>query len=1082
MAGAFSGEFVVTNEEFWSGWEVRQSKKDSKTDNSKLSSADRKAKERQEKNLQEKHKIYAKVRQRLAMHAPGLAKGELDGPLALDTVMEKVLEGFEGRELKWAHNFVALGIDKGNKEQIWDLPVPPAMHVLRHEKVFFTPTDIQWLPHTRAMHEHLLGSLAREDESDLKGFNLQANESAQSEVLAGELVLCFIALGGLTDSRMLRQLIKNWSYQQPLITEQEFAWVDLFDINAEKESVLCRRWFPDPISELLIYRWHEAGHQWPSFDTSSQKMSAAIFRWVDAYLRATGFKIVQAQPKTLLKLCDRFSLHSNLILPGYLGAYASGRMKSTPLSAETWHRVRTGIRASSIATSELLELQETGLDPSLIHLQAVNVRAVDQQRSLQVLLNALKPDRNKEYFGSAKAQRVVEAFLQNQAGKLSIGVQLLAHWMLSLLQNGSRYKKNLQVKTVRQYTSKLARLPDLLGNNNLLEYGIDELLDLYQTMLQNAPTAKSRTYLSGRLDEFHYFLSLRTNLPRINIKELYDGPAVGSDVDANFITEQEFQQIHSELERQDPEHPRLYKMRRMLLILGYRLGLRHTEAWKVKISHVCGKVRPELFVMGNLKSASARRRLSLLELMPPDEVKVLLDWIVVRKREQGKAPDSHSNTYLFCSDLSENDLTEESLLFDPLHDVMRAVTNDLHVRFHHLRHSMASSQLIRLQDSNTAGLSKFFEQRFIADLNNKDRAQLAHNHLYELALTMGHHAPEVSIGHYCHWHDLMLHYCQLQILPKSSVKLISRLTSISVAALSRAKNRQAMNSILLAGRAHQRKRYAKLFQDPITGNHIKVTTPISWPDSDLKIRFPVSEEQPIRLVHSVLESVMEAGVDLREAASLYGCSEESITRWMQAAQSLTSTNTSKVGVIHRARKLDAVHDSRDRLLPTRPTIKADILDATEAVEQLNSLRQQNEELLAWAIEYFLRNKTSSHTHLLLNSPEDGDRYVAFLKVIGVSKDRITIMLTSQSENARAAKEQLRHWAATVGLPKNQFSTDQSLVNKSSDWGVGYLKVLSKIPRKSGERESSYGLHYALCMYAILLRAEQPLNTKPALSD
>jgi len=1072
----------VTTEGLWSGWEVRQGKTDNKKDNGKTSSADRKKKERQETNLRAKHSVHAKVRQRLAQYAPGLAKGKIDEPLALDTVLEKVLEGFEGRELRWAHNFVILGIDKGNKEQIWDLPVPPAMHLLRHEKVFFPPTDVEWLPHTRAIHAHLLASLEREDVSDLKGLNLQANETARNEVRAGELVLCFIALGGLTDSRILRQLIKNWNYDQPLITEQEFAWVDIFDINAEKEPVLCRRWFPDPVSELLIYRWHESGHQWPSFDTRSQKMSAGIFRWVDAYLRATGFKIVQAQPKTLLKLCDRFSLHSNLILPGYLGAYASGRMKSTPLSAETWHRVRTGVRASSIATSDLLELQETGLDPSLIHLQAVNVRAVDQQRSLQVLLNALKPDRNKEYFGSAKAQRVVEDFLQNQAGKLSIGVQLVAHWMLSLLQNGSRYKKNLQVKTVRQYTSNLARLPDLLGNNNLLGYDIDELLDLYQTLLQNAPTAKSRTYLSGRLDEFHSFLSQRTNLPRINIKELYDGPAVGSDVDANFITEQEFQQIYNELERQDPEHPRLYKMRRMLLILGYRLGLRRSEAWKVKISHVCGKVRPELFVMGNLKSASARRRLSLLELMPPDELKILLDWVVVRKREQGKAPDSHSNAYLFCSDLSEDDLTEESLLFDPLHDVMRAVTNDLHVRFHHLRHSMASSQLIRLQGSNTAGLSKFFEQRFIADLNNKDRAQLAHNHLYELALTMGHHAPEVSIGHYCHWHDLMLHYCQSQNLPESSVEFTSRLTSISVAALYKAKKRDAMDSFLLAARAHQRKRYAKLFQDPITGNHIKVTTPISWPDSDLKIRLSLPEEQPIRLVHSVLESVMEAGVDLREAASLYGCSEEAITRWMQAAQSLTNTNTSKVGVIHRARKLDAVHDSRDRLLPTRPTIKADILDATEAVEQLNSLRQQNEELLAWAIEYFLRNKTSSHTHLLLNSPEDGDRYVAFLKVIGVSKDRITIMLTSQSENARAAKEQLRHWAATVGLPKNQFSTDQSLVNKSSDWGVGYLKVLSKIPRKSGERESSYGLHYALCMYAILLRAEQPLNTKPALSD
>ena len=110
----------------------------------------------------------------------------------------------------------------------------------------------------------------------------------------------------------------------------------------------------------------------------------------------------------------------------------------------------------------------------------------------------------------------------------------------------------------------------------------------------------------------------------------------------------------------------------------------------------------------------------------------------------------------------------------------------------------------------------------------KDRALLAHNHLYELALTMGHHAPEVTIGHYCHWHDLMLHYCLSKSLPELGVKLISRLTSISSAALYNTKKLQAINAFHLTARAHQRKRYAKLFQEPTTGNHIKVTTPISW--------------------------------------------------------------------------------------------------------------------------------------------------------------------------------------------------------------------------------------------------------------
>lgn len=100
-------------------------------------------------------------------------------------------------------------------------------------------------------------------------------------------------------------------------------------------------------------------------------MSAAIFRWVDVYLRATGFKIVQAPTQDAIEVVRPLDLHSNLILPRTSQAYASGRDRIPPFPPRPGIESEQEFVPPSIATSELLELQETGLDPSLIHLQAL---------------------------------------------------------------------------------------------------------------------------------------------------------------------------------------------------------------------------------------------------------------------------------------------------------------------------------------------------------------------------------------------------------------------------------------------------------------------------------------------------------------------------------------------------------------------------------------------------------------------------------------------------------------------------------------------------------------------------------------
>jgi integrase len=135
----------------------------------------------------------------------------------------------------------------------------------------------------------------------------------------------------------------------------------------------------------------------------------------------------------------------------------------------------------------------------------------------------------------------------------------------------------------------------------------------------------------------------------------------------------------------------------VLVILGFRCGLRREEARKIKIDDVLLSGIPELLIRCSedrrLKSDNALRRALLAILVEPEELKLIEQWWESRTRngcQQGE--------FLFGGE-TEDLKVVPATIFDTINEIMRRVTGDPNITFHHLRHSFPTWGFLRLMYS-----------------------------------------------------------------------------------------------------------------------------------------------------------------------------------------------------------------------------------------------------------------------------------------------------------------------------------------------------------------------------------------------
>jgi hypothetical protein len=313
--------------------------------------------------------------------------------------------------------------------------------------------------------------------------------------------------------------------------------------------------------------------------------------------------------------------------------------------------------------------------------------------------------------------------------------------------------------------------------------------------------------------------------------------------------------------RVDASNPRFVTTRRLITMLGYRCGLRRTEAWKLRLCDIQISQCPVLLVRASqhktVKSSHATRQIPLKSLLIHEELSELLQWLEYRRLEQALEGFETDTSFVFCQEHSGLSLVKEALIFPVIQTVLRAVTGDKTVRYHHLRHSCGNNLLLRLQGIEWPELAlcqpAIVEPgaEAVFGLNHR---QPSRKHLYQVSVLLGHASPEITLKNYIHHCDYLLrHFLNQAHDPELSIDDITVISDVGREALYKQRQRNYPDWPILKIAKHQLRNRVIPIQ-PSVVTQVKQSSPIKWPEALQQWSSQQQRDEPsIAVLHQMIE-------------------------------------------------------------------------------------------------------------------------------------------------------------------------------------------------------------------------------------
>lgn len=350
--------------------------------------------------------------------------------------------------------------------------------------------------------------------------------------------------------------------------------------------------------------------------------------------------------------------------------------------------------------------------------------------------------------------------------------RIFGGFTLYLLEQRSASHKRRDAKDLcRKVIAIATRLPEAVALDGAASLNRETLQGAYQQILEDAISDNQRQKLARTLRTFHRYLVEKRFVEQLDEGETFAIAKGSIAVDANLILEKEYGQALKTLEdwsswklRGRPPSREVREAACLLIILGYRCGLRRMEALKLQLNDFNENTPEELLVRPweerRLKTPNATRKLPLRALLSGCELERLKSWKKhrVEQNESGRT----SSVYLFALPKMEYTSVPETLIFPIIHDALRDATGDPNIRFHHARHSCASFLTYALlrpsrptsdQTSDwlatwTAANSWISSRRLAHELYSNRFS--TRRHLFSVVRILGHSSLEVSCANYIH--------------------------------------------------------------------------------------------------------------------------------------------------------------------------------------------------------------------------------------------------------------------------------------------------------------------------------------------
>lgn len=574
----------------------------------------------------------------------------------------------------------------------------------------------------------------------------------------------------------------NHRCELPRLAVAGRAWVDL-DVgtlrNDRSIKIDRRRWVADPMTQLLLCHWQDERLDHADKTIDAGEALAAAFRIAPSHENLAKIEDILAQAATAKW---RFRMPSFII--DAIGP--SGTCVS--IASERW-AVLLG------RTPTPLILDKPKLDkPRKSPAKASSNLVLDILRDALPENSAATLSRRK---GSSK-----QIELRAGDSELQPVEVLVLRWSATRLcpeRYAIHRNRRLAPSTIIARASALvAFLFKAFGNKDPRRHTGQQFLEILNASVR-LPKASIRP---SDLDCFADWMN--RSHPHLALIWEHPGPSNLGGVTADIITKNEYDRLLARFDR----HTMNGAMTRLLVVLGFRAGLRWSEAANLQIADldIIGD-HVELCIRSNsdrkLKSAAGRRLLPLHLLLDEAEQRELLDWWHDRRATAaaclpGDDPDPQNRRRLFPHYGSE--LMPWVKL--TLNQALREETGNPKSDYHMFRHSCGSYLLStlalpidvpddQLQPAIDPSLVSHVRRRRLSPLlGHSGRDGI--NAVHAVGAILGHSGETATLRSYMHLHDWLacIYTSRPAVQAGASGALAGMLLGMSAEAAERASRRQ----------------------------------------------------------------------------------------------------------------------------------------------------------------------------------------------------------------------------------------------------------------------------------------------------
>ncbi|MDE2253694.1 MAG: DNA breaking-rejoining enzyme, catalytic core [Betaproteobacteria bacterium] len=677
-------------------------------------------------------------------HRPWL-EGQMG--LTIDAEQVKALRAkidlaYRGSDRRWATNYLVRALERGRLQCGWNVKVPPHVLTLR-------------LPSPELNADTFVGLTKSTDiEQALLAYWGQCAQSA-APVTQEIIIISAIWNSALIDRKRMNAVDEQLRAGAVRVTAcGRWAWAEWQDAPGN-----WQRHVFDPYTALLIVRWlgarldgadHSIEATPEDREFPSPRLSLRVWRTLRSKLGVEAFGV-----RSWSDFIRAAQAKWHYALPPALAHYAHGKIDTASLPPHAWWRVLLGQRLAPQPD----EHAEEGEDPPAgLAADGKGKRGRARGGSARAHPAGCGAEVRALMLGDNRRAGAVLVALRRYREQLSDSRKLdwlLCDWMIALMRPGGRTGNRLS--SARELLTRVdRRLDAVLGSRAVDDPWIWN--DSIEAIIQCAPQSSRgniRTALA--MLDAHVRSVQCWEHPEADL-----GRDEGSVVDAQLVTEREFQDVMQELRAQA-----VFRESEVAAILGYRCGLRRTEIRGLRLIDFQGRVEPLLFVRSHagraLKRDSGRRVLQLKSLCTEEELELLDAQADASERMAQASPIARELVLLLpqASDLSAP-LPEESLL-GPVQDALREVCGEGAIRFHHLRHSAANRTLCDLMEAAVPGASHLLDpeglSRDIASLRQRalvGAGQSLRPLVWATSALLGHVTPQTTLGSYVHVLDMLL--------------------------------------------------------------------------------------------------------------------------------------------------------------------------------------------------------------------------------------------------------------------------------------------------------------------------------------